>query len=258
MKIFTQGMIKFLEENAGGKTFKNIAVLFNKHFKANFTRDSIKNAMYRHEISTGLYQKKWTPEIKEYAEKNYKNVLSRELMTMINARFETNFTISSVKHFLYYFGLRKGNKNNFYPVGSERIDSKGYKVIKIAMRGQKGTLWKEKHRLIWEQAHGAIPKGHVICFLDGNRQNCALENLAMLTRREVVKMNQLDLFSNKRKVTLAGIAVVKHSIETHKRFKEMVGPEKHKLFNNEASRKRIKARKKNRIAQVQTASGGTV
>jgi hypothetical protein len=39
-----------------------------------------------------------------------------------------------------------------------------------------------KHREIWKAAHGPIPKGHVVHFLNGNSQDFRVENLAALPR----------------------------------------------------------------------------
>jgi RNA polymerase sigma factor (sigma-70 family) len=46
---------------------------------------------------------------------------------------------------------------------------------------------RQLHRLMWIHAHGPIPEGHNVMFLDGNRRNCTLENLACLPIAEVSK-----------------------------------------------------------------------
>ena len=40
----------------------------------------------------------------------------------------------------------------------------------------------EKHREVWREAHGEIPKGWLIHFLNGNRRDTRLENLAAVPR----------------------------------------------------------------------------
>lgn len=40
------------------------------------------------------------------------------------------------------------------------------------------------HRRVWVEHHGPIPAGHTICFKDGDRRNCAIGNLEMLTHDE--------------------------------------------------------------------------
>jgi hypothetical protein len=39
-------------------------------------------------------------------------------------------------------------------------------------------------RVIWEEANGPVPPGCLIIFADGDKRNCALENLACKTRSE--------------------------------------------------------------------------
>ena len=41
---------------------------------------------------------------------------------------------------------------------------------------------RRKHHLIWEKAYGPIPKGHLVIFADGNRDNFSLENLILISR----------------------------------------------------------------------------
>ena len=81
--------------------------------------------------------------------------------------------------------FKTGNiPRNHRPVGSERVLKEwGYIEVKIL----EPNVWKFKHRLVWEEHHGAIPDGANIQFRDGNPQNCSIENLYMITRAEQVK-----------------------------------------------------------------------
>lgn len=38
------------------------------------------------------------------------------------------------------------------------------------------------NRVVWEEAHGPVPAGFEVCFKDGNKDNCALENLELRKR----------------------------------------------------------------------------
>lgn len=73
--------------------------------------------------------------------------------------------------------------HNTKPVGYERITDDGYILIKVSM-DYKMVL---KHRWVWEQAHGAIPEGYNIMFRDGNRLNCSLDNLELVSRGEAAR-----------------------------------------------------------------------
>jgi hypothetical protein len=54
------------------------------------------------------------------------------------------------------------------PIGSHRINADGYVDRKISDTPGPQTLrWKAVHRIVWEQAKGPIPEGHVIAFKAG-------------------------------------------------------------------------------------------
>ena len=57
--------------------------------------------------------------------------------------------------------------------------NKPYKYICIAL-----AKWELYHRYLWQKAHGAIPQGHCIWFIDGDSLNCTIENLECITRKE--------------------------------------------------------------------------
>lgn len=84
--------------------------------------------------------------------------------------------------------FKSGNKPaNHKPVGSTRITRDGYIEIKIAEGIHK---WRLLHREIWKQHHGEYPKkGHALIFIDGNKQNCDIGNLKLVTRQELMQMN---------------------------------------------------------------------
>lgn len=74
--------------------------------------------------------------------------------------------------------------------GHKRVNEEGYTEMRI--RPGKYVLL---HRYIWEQAHGFdIPNGYVCVFKDNNKQNLALDNLALITREENMKRNTIHRF----------------------------------------------------------------
>ena len=84
--------------------------------------------------------------------------------------------------------FNKGNKpHNTRPLWSERICSKdGFVHIKVSE--QCGFVLK--HHWVWQQAGREIPKGMVLCFKDGNKLNCDIDNLMVMTRSELLRYNQ--------------------------------------------------------------------
>lgn len=69
---------------------------------------------------------------------------------------------------------------NARPVGYERIDKNGYVLVKV--EGERKMV--PKHRHVWQQHHGPIPKGMLVTFRDGNRRNCDIENLELRTMQD--------------------------------------------------------------------------
>jgi hypothetical protein len=52
------------------------------------------------------------------------------------------------------------------------------------------TRYMQKHVWIWKQANGEVPKGMVVSFIDGDKLNCAPENLMLVTRSLLLVLNQ--------------------------------------------------------------------
>ena len=80
------------------------------------------------------------------------------------------------------------------PVGTEVVDQGGYRKRKVRDDAPKGFSrynWKFVHVLVWEEAHGPVPKGHAVVFRDGNREHIALDNLELVTRRALMGRNSV-------------------------------------------------------------------
>lgn len=73
--------------------------------------------------------------------------------------------------------------------GHERISVDGYVEIRIDV-----GKYVQKHRYLWEQENGPIPKGMALVFKDGNKQNLDLTNLELITRQELMKRNSISRF----------------------------------------------------------------
>lgn len=80
--------------------------------------------------------------------------------------------------------FKKGNSPvNHREVGSERINVDGYIEIKVA----EPNRWRLKHRIIWEQVNGEIPKGYNVQFKNHNTQDCRIENLYIISKAEQMR-----------------------------------------------------------------------
>ena len=70
--------------------------------------------------------------------------------------------------------------------GYERYDKDGYVMIRV----NEGKF-RLKHRVIWEQHNGLIPKGMIVIFRDKNRLNFDIKNLELISRQEGIKRNRI-------------------------------------------------------------------
>lgn len=111
--------------------------------------------------------------------------------------------------------FKKGQQNhNVMPVGSTRLCD-GYLYRKVSdVRYVPYTVnWKLVHHEVWEQANGPVPPKHAVIFKDGNRQNVALENLELITRRELRIRNSIHrIYPKELKSTIFAAGVLKRRI----------------------------------------------
>ncbi|MFC0278113.1 HNH endonuclease signature motif containing protein [Enterococcus devriesei] len=141
----------------------------------------------------------------EFIKKNVDGNRNKELAQLINDRFSLSITSTQicqwkqthgVKSKTSLYGWRKGKTggqdfkipsepSHSKPVGSERVTKRGVTQIKVA-RGK----WIDKHRYIWEQAHGPIPEKHTIIFMNDDKTDFRLDNLKCISRRELSYMNK--------------------------------------------------------------------
>lgn len=87
-----------------------------------------------------------------------------------------------------------------------------YKFIRIGPR-----QWKQLHHKVWEDANGPIPKRMRIRFKDKDRENCALENLELITIEENMKRNSIhELYPEEIKQTILKLGHLKRVINGKK------------------------------------------
>lgn len=80
--------------------------------------------------------------------------------------------------------FKKGNlPANHRKVGSERVNVDGYIEVKVA----EPNKWRLKHRNVWEEHNGPIPKGYNIQFKNRISTDCRIENLYILSRAEQMR-----------------------------------------------------------------------
>ena len=80
-------------------------------------------------------------------------------------------------------GRRGGRaKDNYKPIGTERVAKGGYIQRKVNDDLPLQRRWRMVHVINWEARHGPIPEGHALKCRDGNRQNTDAGNWELVPR----------------------------------------------------------------------------
>ena len=183
---YTNIEIKFLKRNCKYHSYRELTDIFNETFSLSLSVTQVKAAMKNRGITNGR-DCRFPPGHKPF-NKGVKG-------TRVSVATE----------------FKKGNKPaNHMPVGSERINGDGYLDVKV----REPNKWVGKHRIIYEQKNGPIPKGDVIIFADGNKRNLDPTNLLKVSRKELIVMNRSKLIFNDKDLTKSGqlIAALKIKI----------------------------------------------
>ena len=184
---------EWLTQNVKGITLKELTKRYNKKFNMNLSERAIasrKSKLNLHSgITGGQFQKGYIPQNKGKTWDEYMPKESQEKSR------KTTF--------------KKGNiPSNRKEIGSERLDSDGYVLVKV-QDGHLNKNWVLKHRLIWESMYGNIPTGYKIMFADGNKQNCDIKNLILVSDAEELIMNQKKFVKDNADLTKVGLNIAR-------------------------------------------------
>lgn len=242
---YTQEQKMFIQEVAPGRYNSEIAELFNAKFGTSLSEGQIKNFKSSRKIKSGISKKRRTnpeslfcKEQVDFIKQNVKGLSNQALADLVNQKFGLSITAKQMKSWknnrwldsglkgsegmepankgtkgLYNVGgnrtsFKKGQQpSNFKPIGSERVDSDGYILIKVSDEGPWHKRWRHKHKVVWEEVNGPIPKGHCLLFLDTNRQNIDLGNLQLITQKQLSRLNQKRLISDNPELTKTGLII---------------------------------------------------
>lgn len=178
--FYTNDQIRFIREHIKDMTWRELAIKFNKTYKTDIQPKALSQTALRRGITTGRTGRFEKGNI----------AWNKGLKGISIGGKETQFKVGHRPH-------------NWVPVGTELIDGDGYAKVKVADPNK----WRFKHRMIWEEHNGPIPKGHVVIFGDGNKGNFDVDNLLLVSRSQLVRMNQLGLITDNVDLTRSGVII---------------------------------------------------
>lgn len=245
----------FIRANVKGATTKELARLTAEKFGIDFTCSAMKSYKANYGLKSGTPCGNKAGEgsavfplaITQYIQANYEGVGPKEMAQHLNDMFGTQYKAPQLKGWYANHGIssgldgrfqkgcishNKGQKGlripgsekgwyqkgstpyNKQPIGTVLKKSDGYLWRKL---GEGARDWRQEHRLIWEEANGEIPEGGLLVFLDRDKENCTLENLALVNHQENLELNRKKLRSASADFTQSGILVARLNVATRKR-----------------------------------------
>ena len=212
-------VIRFIVDNASENVkISAMAAAVNREFGTSYTLDQIKGQYVRRKLPFANGHRHniiMTDEQAEYLASIIPGRPSAECAVMLNEKYDTSITPSQIRGWKknhktpsgYDARYRAGEKSwitgkkfpgrtnsgcfkaghisaNASPIGAERI-SEGYVLVKTG-NGNRNRNWRPKHHLVWEEHNGPVPEGCRVVFLDGDRRNFDISNLALVTEQEMV------------------------------------------------------------------------
>jgi hypothetical protein len=176
--IFTPVQIEFLRNHVVGRSKRVLTDIFNEYFSLTLTVEQIARCTRNHKLPPSGLDGRFKTGNEPY---------NKGKKGMSSGGKETQF--------------KKGYKpKNYHPVGSERCVDR-YVEIKVADPSE----WIPKHIVLWEEANGPIPKDCCLLFLDGNKLNISLDNLQLITRKQLARLNQNHLIFDNPELTKTGL-----------------------------------------------------
>ena len=157
----------------------------------------------------------------------------QEIADLLNKKFSTNYRASQIKDIKRKYKLKSGyiskvnsgsfkkgqkahNKKN---IGDEFIDKgTGYIYIKVA----EPNTWVQKQRYVYEKEYGEIQKGYSVIFLNQNKTDCRIENLALVRNKDKLVCKNKKMFSSNPDITKLGILTAKMINTTKSKRKEYI------------------------------------
>ena len=149
--------------------------------------------------------KRYTEEQIAFLEATVPGKTFSEAADLFNEKFSENKSAAQLKELCKRRKIRSGLDLRFRkgckrtekivadsaaPIGTAALTSNGYLKVKVS---DSPAVWKLKQIVMWENAFGEIPEGQVLIFLDGNKTNCEIENLRLIPKNQLSRINRSQL-----------------------------------------------------------------
>ena len=154
----------------------------------------------------------YTDEMVGYIEKNRFQLNVNQMCKSLKINFNKDVTPKALRKYYYRHNLdfkkmvlQRQNCTIKHPIGTEsNPDKNGLVRIKI-----NDKQWVYKQRYIYEQHYGKIPKGYKVIFLNGDKTDYDINNLAIAPYKDVLYIYGKNLNSCDRELTKLSLGVAR-------------------------------------------------
>lgn len=152
----------------------------------------------------------YTDEMVSYIEENRFKLNVNQMCKSLKINFNKDVTPKALRKYYYRHNLdfkkmvlQRQNCTIKHPIGTEsNPDKNGLVRIKI-----NDKQWVYKQRYIYEQHYGKIPKGYKVIFLNGDKTDYDINNLAIAPYKDVLYIYGNNLNSCDREITKLSLGV---------------------------------------------------
>lgn len=208
-KFYTEEMLAFLRENVEGMPLGELTERFNERFGTDISKAAIAACVHRKGWGNGLFHQSRTfpVEVRRFMAENCRGNRAREMVVLLRETFGGDWTEEQVARYYTKHGLKSGVAGRYMPIGSLVFRPGEWYYEKVAEGPDTNANWRSKHVLVWEAAHGPVPKGHMVIFLNGDRRDYGLENLALCPWDVGIEVNRRGLRFTDPEATRAGLLI---------------------------------------------------
>ena len=161
-----------------------------------------------------------------FIKNNINGKTSNEMIELFYKKFGISLSYEQLKYIKRKYNLKSNINTKFTKnsitynkkyIGYEFKDKNGYIWIKI----KEPNTFVQKQRYVYEKYNGKIPKNKSIIFLNGNKEDCSIDNLMLVDDCDKLVAKNLKLFSYDKEVTKTGITLAKLINKIYKIKKEV-------------------------------------
>lgn len=207
---YTEEQIEWLKLNGGKKPYKELTEEFNQIFNETKTYEGIRAFCLRNLkvfVGKNAFTKiKYENDlIKIYLANIDKTI--KEIVKIFNEKHHTKYSKQGIESALnrrgYYkknYGHKQGNTHNDLPLGTIRVTSNGFEIIKVKL-GTKAKNYEDGFIRLsnykYEQYYGEnVGPKEMVIFANGNNRDYRKENLVKITWSERLQLNQAHAIGN--------------------------------------------------------------